>query len=72
MMGVSRLAGVDQVAHDYVRDVELSFDEWTAVWEFLTKVKPLACDRVVHSALTGMRIGRPNFRRCKARDGAPV
>ncbi|KIW58999.1 hypothetical protein PV05_03483 [Exophiala xenobiotica] len=44
MMGVSRLAGVDQVAHDYVRDVELSFDEWTAVWEFLTKVGQISDD----------------------------
>ncbi|KAK4944555.1 hypothetical protein LTR10_015989 [Elasticomyces elasticus] len=27
-----------QVSHDFVRDVELNFDEWTAAWEFLTRV----------------------------------
>jgi len=29
-----------QVSHDYIRDVDLKFDEWTTAWQFLTKVRP--------------------------------
>lgn len=41
-----------QVAHDYVRDVELSFDEWTQAWEFLTKVRLFECDEMFCPVLT--------------------
>ncbi|OQU95651.1 hypothetical protein CLAIMM_01833 [Cladophialophora immunda] len=33
-----------QVSHDFVREVELSFDEWTTAWEFLTKVGQISDD----------------------------
>ncbi|EXJ71104.1 uncharacterized protein A1O5_06097 [Cladophialophora psammophila CBS 110553] len=33
-----------QVSHDFIRDVDLKFDEWTTAWQFLTKVGQISDD----------------------------
>lgn len=52
-----------QASHDFVRDVDLKFEEWTAAWEFLTRVSRPKTFKYPFkwTATDSIRVGRPNL-----------
>jgi hypothetical protein len=58
-----------KASHDYVRDVNLQFDEWEQAWQFLTRV---SITFSIKKTKINIQIGRSDFNRCPPRVCSPV
>ena len=50
-----------QRSHDFIREVDLKFDEWRAAWEYLTRVSTGTTKRAYHRMLSRLFQGWANL-----------